>query len=298
MLNTFRYWRERGWQSIDADTYAETWARYGGSIMTHPGIVAGLSKLAEIPVRYLGFPMNGELQGVIATWGRHLALSRDALKRFGKRDCFDLGNAESILPIAPDASLPVRFAGRYISGVNAQNTTTLRPQRERIALAKSPDEFSSKFLYNQRRELRIFLESGGCIRDVGEFTPAQLAAIYAELFSRRWDKPVPAGSHLPETLTIMRPYTFGSLLEMQGSIIAVQLLYRVESPGWVSVEYINGGVDPAFSKFSPGSIATFLNVRTAWEQARSIGKSLRYSFGRVDRDYKMRWCKPVAVFRT
>ena len=34
----------------------------------------------------------------------------------------------------------------------------------------------------------------------------------------------------------------------------------------------------------------------AWAEARAVGKPLRYSFGRADREYKDRWCNPVPVF--
>ena len=89
----------------------------------------------------------------------------------------------------------------------------------------------------------------------------------------------------------------GSVLQMNGQPIALQLLYRVESPNWISVEYINGGVDTTFQKWSPGSILSFLNTQAAWEDARAVDKALRFSFGRVDRDYKMRWCRAVPVFQ-
>ena len=64
---------------------------------------------------------------------------------------------------------------------------------------------------------------------------------------------------------------------------------------WISVEYINGGVDPETREFSPGSVLSFLNTQSAWEQARALDKPLRFSFGRADREYKDRWCNPVPV---
>ena len=75
------------------------------------------------------------------------------------------------------------------------------------------------------------------------------------------------------------------------------LLYRVEAPKWVSLEYINGGVDPQNREFSPGSVLSFINTQTAWSEARALGKPLRYSFGRADREYKDRWCNRVAVYQ-
>ena len=103
MLNRFQGWRERGWAPVEAEVYAQAWQRYGGSVATHPRVIERLAGLAQIPVRYLGWEQGGELKGAIATWGRDLALSKDVLKRSGKKGLFDLGNAEIILPIAADA---------------------------------------------------------------------------------------------------------------------------------------------------------------------------------------------------
>lgn len=87
MLNRFQGWRERGWVQVDASTYAQTWQRFGGSVATHPLVVERLAHLADIPVRYLAWEQDGEVKAAIPTWGRDLALSKDVLKRTGKRAC-------------------------------------------------------------------------------------------------------------------------------------------------------------------------------------------------------------------
>ena len=298
MLNLVPAFREKGWTAIDAGTYAITWHRFGGSVMTHPAVVERLSILAGIDVKYLGWFRGDEIVGAIATWGRYLALSRKALKRYGRKNAFDLGNAEVILPIDPEQKVPVRFLMRYVSELNSANVSTLKLQEESIALARTPEEFSKKSLYNQRRELRIFSEQGGTVHDIQSCSPQDLAETYAALFAKRWGFEAAAKQTLPEVFSRLRPFMTGSILRMRDRPIAVQILYRVDSPRWISIEYVNGGVDPEFTEYSPGSILTFLNTHAAWEQARTEGKALRYSFGRVDRDYKMRWCHAAPVYRT
>jgi Mig-14. len=81
MLQFLKSWRERGWCGIDADTYAQIWQRYGGSVATHPAVVERLAGLAGIPVRYLAWERHGELIAAVPCWGRHLALSKDVLKK-------------------------------------------------------------------------------------------------------------------------------------------------------------------------------------------------------------------------
>ena len=297
MLNRFRAWRERGWQVSDAQAYAHAWQQWGGSVITHPEIVAGLSALSGMEPRYLAWLHGDEPVGAIATWGRFLALSRLALRHYRKKEAFDLGNAEVILPFAPEARIPLRFSMKYVSQCHEPGIPTLRQQKESIALARAPEEYSKKFLYNQRRELRLFQEQGGVIRSILEFSPEEIAAHYVRLFTLRWGFAPRAQQTLPQVLRLLRPFMTGSVLQMYEQPIALQLLYRVESPNWISVEYINGGVDTTFQKWSPGSILSFLNTQAAWEEARAADKPLRFSFGRVDRDYKMRWCRAVPVFQ-
>ena len=297
MLNRFQGWRERGWTLIDAQTYQTTWQRYGGSVATHPTVVERLAHLAQIPVRYLGWEHDGELKAAVATWGRSLALSKDVLKSAGKKGLFDLGNAELILPIADDVQVPVRHRGRYLSSLSEGRVSTLKPQAESLAMARTPEELSKKFRYNQRRELRLLEEAGGVVRPVTDFTSAELARMYCGLFQRRWGFAATGAEHKAEVIELLRDLLIGSVVFLNDAPIAIQLVYRAESPQWISVEYVNGGVDPETRDFSPGSVLSFLNTQSAWEDARNLGKALRFSFGRADREYKDRWCNPVPVFQ-
>lgn len=297
MLNRLQGWRERGWSVVDAPTYAQAWQRFGGSVATHPLVIERLAEMAQIPVRYLAWERDGELQAAIPTWGRFLALSKQVLKQQGKKGLFDLGNAELILPIADQAQVPVRHAGRYLSTLNEGRIATLKPQAESLAMARAPEDLSKKFRYNQRRELRLLEEAGGSVRPVSTFTNHELAAIYCDLFQRRWGFAATGAERMAEVIEALRDLLIGSVLLLNDAPIAIQLVYRVEAPHWVSVEYVNGGVDPETRDFSPGSVLSFLNTQSAWEEARALNKPLRFSFGRADREYKDRWCHSVPVFQ-
>lgn len=298
MLNHIRAFRERGWAPVDAATYAAAWQRFGGSVATHPLVIEQLADLAQIPVRYLGWEVDGDVKAAIPTWGRHLALSKDVLKRHGKKGLFDLGNAEIILPAAGDAGAPLRHAGRYLSELNQGRFTGLKAQAEQLAMARAHEDLSKKFRYNQRRELRLLEEAGGVVRPISEFSAAEIAAMYCDLFQRRWGFPATGAARMAEVLERLRELLIGSVLLLDGAPIAIQLVYRVEASEWVSVEYVNGGVDPETKAFSPGSVLSFLNTQAAWEDARARNKPLRFSFGRADREYKDRWCNPVPVFQS
>ncbi len=298
MLDLLRFRRERGWEPCDAGTYADAWAQFGGSVATHPQVVERLAAFAGIPVRYLAWVENGQLQAAIATWGRHLALSKDVLKKQGKRGLFDLGNAELILPLAPGAQVALRHRARYLSELMAPGITTLQAQPEGLALAREPEQYSKKFRYNQRREQRLLEEAGGLIRPVLSLTASEQASVYSELFQRRWGFAATGQEHLAEVFDLLREFMTGSLIYLNDQPVAIQILYRVEAPRWISLEYINGGVDPQQRDFSPGSVLSFVNTQDAWAEARALGKPLRYSFGRADREYKDRWCHRVACYQT
>ncbi|CAN1595494.1 Acetyltransferase [Pseudomonas mediterranea] len=297
ILSHWRVWRESGWTPIDATAYAQVWRAFGGSVATHPEVVERLAGLVGIPVRYLGWFVDGHLCAGMPTWGRHVALSKDVLKREGKRCMLDLGNAEIILPVAEEARVRVRHRMRYVSSLNATCLSGLSEQPEGLALARAPEDYSKKFRYNQRREQRLLEDAGGIVRPMLELSASEQARIYAELFQRRWNFEAPGKVHLAEVFSLMREFMTGSLIYLNDEPVAIQILYRVESPKWVSLEYINGGVDPQSRDFSPGSVLSFVNTQTAWEQARALGKPLRYSFGRADREYKDRWCHRVAVYQ-
>ncbi|EXI71584.1 MAG TPA: GNAT family N-acetyltransferase [Candidatus Accumulibacter phosphatis] len=298
MLSLLRRWRERGWTPIGAADYAHAWQLFGGSVATHPAIVERLSALAEIPVRYLGCFAGGELLAAVPCWGRHLALSKEVLKKRGQRELFDLGNAEVILPIAERARVPVRLRMRYVSELNRGQISNLWSQPEALALLRPLSDCSRKFLYNQRRELRLLEQLGGRVRPVLDYSPTEQALIYADLFRRRWGFAARGELHLAEVFGLLREFMTGSLLLRDEQPMAIQILYRVEAPKWISLEYVNGGVDPRSSDYSPGSVLTFVNAQAAREEALAAGKPLRYSFGRTDGGYKDRWCHRTPVYRT
>ena len=297
MLDCLRFFRERGWTPIDAAAYAAAWQRFGGSVMTHPQIVERLSDFTDIPVRYLGWFAGGEILAALPAWGRYLALSKEALASAGKKKLFDLGNAEIILPVAKNTRISLRHRARYLSEISGDRISGVRRQNETLAISRPPDELSGKFRYNQRRELRLLEKAGGIFCPIADLTPEDRALIYADLFQRRWGREAPGKKHLPEVFGLLGEFMRGSLITLDGKPIAIQILYRAESPEWISVEYINGGVAPEVRNLSPGSVLSFVNTQEAWAEARALGKNLRYSFGRADREYKDRWSRHAPVYQ-
>ena len=296
MFNLIRGWRERGWTVIDAEIYRSAWFRLGGSVVTHPDVVARLADFAGIPVRYLGWYQQSELVAAVPCWGAHLALSKAVLKKSGQRRLFDLGNAEVILPIAEQACVPVRQRLQYVSALHQSQISGLRLQEDQLALVRPPEELSSRHRYIRRRDFRRIQDSGGEFKPIRDFSPSDRAEIYADLFQQRWGFEAPGKPHLTEVFTRLDEFMAGSVVWMNQRPIAIQVVYRVESPRWISMEFINGGIDPAYPKYSAGEVLMLVNTQEAWDQARQQGKALRYSFGRADREYKEHWTHRTPVY--
>jgi len=288
------------WQEIDAQIYAGIYANLGGSVTTHPHTIQAMENITQLKTRYLGRECHGAWRGAIPLWGKYIVGDKRPLKKSGKAHLFDLGNAEVILPLATDELFSLKgLKGRLISELNAQNIVPCKKHKETLSFARSitKKDFSAKFRYNRRRELAKFTEDGGEVIPFSDLSKEEIAAYYINLFSLRWGKKPKGHELLPEFLTLISPLLQGNLLVMHAQPVAIQLLYMVSSVVGVSVEYINGGVDPAFREYSPGSILSFINIQHAEHVATQAGVPLRFSFGLSDNEYKEVWCNRHPIYR-
>ncbi|WP_163835522.1 GNAT family N-acetyltransferase [Spartinivicinus ruber] len=293
-------WQTRHWQPLTAGQYEEAYQQWGGSFITHPEVIGVVSSLLDIPLEFSGRYQDGQLIAAIPVWENYVAGSKQALKKLGKRGLVDTGNAEIILPIAENAQLELPYKAELISNLHEPQLTNLKDKDKQICLAKGfqPGGYSKKFKYNHRRELRLFQEAGGELHPISELSADQICEFYLTLFELRWGFAAKGTSLMGELLSRLQNYLVGSVLYFDKRPVAIQLVYQAESEKWLSVEYINGGVDPSVKEFSPGSMLSFLNVQEAQEAADKQNKQLRYSFGLADNEYKDRWCSRVSVYST
>lgn len=241
-----------------------------------------------------------KLLAAVPAWDSYIAGSKRILKRANQYERVDLGNMEIILPVAPHAQdVSLHFRGNYLSPLHATQITSLSKQSETLSLLKNygDGEFSKKFQYNRSRELRLLEDAGCVVKAVDEFSPADIAKWYVDLFEKRWGKKPKAYLNIKDQLEELKDFLTGKILFVGENPIAIQLLFFTDSPKWISFEFLNAGVDPEFHKYSPGGVLTYLNTQTAHDYAIAQGKQLRYSFGRSDADYKSLWCHQVPVYR-
>ncbi len=295
MRSFFQKKRMKGWCEVEQPVYATAYEKFGGSVLSHPLTLNAIASVVDVSIQYYAFEQNSDVHAVIPVWERWIAGSKLGLKKMSRKGMVDFGNAELILPISPSLKTTLPVAAANISMLHSDTLNNLKEETE-ICLAKPSASFSKKVRYNRKRELRLLEEQGGSISSIENMSNEELSAMYIRLFDLRWGfKPV-GSERLNDVLTYLRPLIFGSVVKMDGKAIAFQLIYKAECVSHISMEYINGGVDPAYKALSPGSVLTFLNTQQAWALSDDLGKPLRYSFGKADNAYKDRWCNRSKVY--
>jgi len=285
-----------GWKIGTANDYHYCYNQYGGNFITHPDVLLFLEERLKSPLTYyIKTNKNNELIGSYCTWNQNqFAVTGKLAKQLGI-DLYPFNKDEIILPLHTDLKTIIPCKTKMLSAINNNNiinaTFKLNSQRT-ICLAKSCGEggFSSTTKSSRRRELKRFINAGGEFIDQSAFSPEQLTAIFIELFEKRWGYPPANRAEMIDMLTSLRSMFFGYVLFFEGKACAFQLITKAESPNWICFDYINGGYDQTHDAFCPGTIVTWLNVSAADELCSSVGKTMRYSFGRPSAEYKDRWC--------
>lgn len=302
-MDLLKHWRESGWKEIDSNHYQRACRQFGSSVVTHPLVAETISAITTMPLRYVGKYEQQVLTGAVPLWEKYIVGSKVLLKKRSKHHLIDIGNAEVILPLSSAHGFHTRFKTRFLSCLHQQQIYGLKQQpHATISLLKSYNtesslRFSKKFKYNLRRELRLFQEAGGYCKAVNEVSLQEFCDIYIFLFTKRHNKKPKGHENLFTFLHYLRPLQRGFILyDKTDQPVAVQLLLQTESPQWISVEYINGGVDPACKHLSVGSVLSYLNTHSISEYADKQGKVLRFSFGKTDDKYKDLWCYRSPVF--
>ncbi|MBV1875614.1 MAG: antimicrobial resistance protein Mig-14 [Cycloclasticus sp.] len=296
MRSFFQNRRMQGWIEVDQAVYASAYEKFDGSVLSHPMVLNAIEEIVELPIQYFAYEKGGVIQASIPVWKKWIAGSKEGLKKMSRKGMVDFGNAELILPMSSEVKLDLPVSAGNLSSLHHENIRNLKKESIDICLAKPHGFFSKKFRYNRKRELRLLEEQGASVRTIDHLSNEDISQTYIRLFELRWGfKPMGYG-RLKSLLEYLRPLLFGSLIEIDGVAIALQLIYKVENASHLSMEYINGGVDSGYKALSPGSVLTYLNTQDAWALSDDLGKPLRYSFGHADNEYKDRWCSRSPVY--
>ncbi|AUX72504.1 GNAT family N-acetyltransferase [Erwinia pyrifoliae] len=285
-----------GWKHGTADDYNLCYNLYGGSFMTHPDVLSFLENRLNLKSTYfVKRDKDNKLLGGFCTWNnRSFAATGKDVQRSGI-DFYPFNKDEIILPLGFDLKTSLPFKTKILSCINGdktRNVTYKFNSQRSICLAKGCGEsgFSSSTKNSRRRELKRFLNAGGEFRDQSQFSPEELTAIYCDLYEKRWGSKPGNKAEMLDMISVLREMFFGYVLLFDGKPCAFQLITKAESPEWICFDYVNGGLDRLHDSFCPGTIVTWLNVNSAYDLCTSMGKTMRYSFGKPTEGYKERWC--------
>lgn len=295
------WWRERGWEQLSFAQYSEAFDRLGGSLATHPQLLSLFEELTGRRVRFLGLERAGSLVAAIPVWDGEVAVSTGALWRHGLQDYLDIGDGEVVVPAEPGAMVRLPCKARMLSALHHADFSDLRVSTKyRFMLVHGGDysgvPLSKGFVRKYRRKLQILLESGGRQQPVVEIPPDELARVYRELFFRRWGSMPRGSAHLPVVFDRLRELLRGFLLWRGPDPVALTIVFAHPSPRGLLAVAVNGGFDPQFGQFSPGSVLDYLNTIALEREALDHGVQMRYCLGKDDTDYKKLWCYEQSGF--
>ncbi len=299
----FDWIRASGWDKAELKDYREACERFGGSVATHPDFVDKISVLLDAPVKYWVNVQQGEILGALATWGKYLACSQQYQKEHNKLDIIEFASRpEIILPLHPEKTFSFGFKGRHLSELHAKQIHGLKPGKKDHALIKGYGEngMSNKSQRDFRRTVRLFKEAGGGeVLPISSLNSHDMAGIYIDLLSRRWNRKIPLQQQqFGVALKELEKFLIGDYLLFDGKPVAISLVFRAESPSWIAVEDVNSGVDPDKSELSPGNVLNYLNTCSQYQYGLEMQKTLRYSFRAMNREYKAIWCRSYPSYRT
>jgi hypothetical protein len=289
-----------GWTAISAEDYQIYFERFGGSFHVHPRVVTLVEKLSGRPVEYKAYFESGEPKAAVPLWGHFVVATNRALDAYGCRGLLDVGTTEVILPVAETTHIHAPFVAEQLSALHADNfiNQKLEPLKATLAKGLLTGEIrrSAKSIRRINLGRREFHSAGGEARSVSNFTPGEMVDIYRDLHIKRWGGPPFGDAHLKIAFGEFHDLLAGHVLLIDGHPVAVQIIYKTETPRWMLANYVNGGVDRE-KGHSLGALLNLLNLSALEDEALAKGKPLRASFGKSDADYKALWCYEIPSYR-
>lgn len=294
MLTTHLKLKTTGWEACDASAYAQIYTLFGGSICTHPRVLAYLAEREGVAIQYYLKKVNDQPVAAIFSLNGSLEYKKSSLPFV-----FD----DLILPIKAEAKIILPFNAKRLSP-HSQGVivNSLRHNLFKKKIAHIKPDFSVKTAKKRAGEARRFRKMGGRVDDVSAFSPGELAVIYQRLFNLRWQNQLTCTNItiLTETFALFRDLIFGKILFINDSPCAFDLNYKVECPDWYYFEDFNGGMDPQFKSLGIGSVLLWENILHAKALASLSEKKFIFSLGAYNPawHYKQQWCDIMPSRRT
>ncbi|WP_054178779.1 GNAT family N-acetyltransferase [Trabulsiella odontotermitis] len=289
--------RRFGWHEASFEDYIQAYDRFGGSTLANPRILHFFHTRHRLnETFFIQRSRSGELTGGVCIWdGKYIAGDQKPVKAH-QLTRYPLNFDELVLPVSPQTRALLPFRTKFLSGLNHASfmncSHRLNAGRE-ISIVRP---VSQKTRQSRNRELKRFLNSGGEVRCVTDYSHDELIRIYARLYFLRRGKNITA-EPIADLLNDIPDLMFGKILTFNDEPCAMQWLTKSEDHQRVYLDYINAGMDLALSSLSVGTLAAWVNIQAAQDYCQITGKQMRFSFGRPTADYKARWCDREPLYR-
>lgn len=275
-----------GWHDCDFRTYRLAWEKFGGSVCTHPDVIAFLNNRNHLDLKFKCKIKSGEVVASLYHHNHQLSLLDKA---------FPFVFDDILLPASYDATFFLPCKSKRLSPLlqeNVGNALYTRRLKHKVAYIK--ESFSPKTIRKRNGELNRFLRNGGAVRSVAAFSDKALSDIYIRLFNARWQGKLRCWpeDNLLETLAAFRHLLFGSVLLFNGEPCAFDLIFKAECPQWIYFDDINGGYDADIFPHGAGSLLLWQNIQDAQAICTRQRKTLIFSLGAFLKgwEYKQQWC--------
>ena len=282
MLRNFIF----GWEECDLSIYRQAYATYGGSVCTHPDVLTYLSSKRNKEIKFFCRKKDGIVVSSIYSINGSLNLySKSHPFVFEDIILPSATHSKSFLPVRTKKLSPLQKS----SFINSFSSKMLNDE-----ICHMKPLFSTKTVRKRNGERSRFLKLGGEILDVNDLSTDEICDSYIDLFNARWRgkvSPYPR-ENLLDAINSLRHMIFGSALAINKKIIAIDLIFKTECPGWIYFDDINGGYDPQYNNIGAGSILLWENYNRARELCEQNDKKIIFSLGKYfsGMEYKKQWC--------
>ncbi|HBQ1261844.1 TPA: Mig-14 family protein [Klebsiella pneumoniae] len=276
-----------GWKPCSYDVYAETYQRFGGSVNMHPDIVEFFMRKGQRGFSFWQYCKNGD---VVAAY--FIVDNKEVGLNVWRE--FPVSFDEVMLPVSADQKIWLPDKTNRLS--SRHRDTILNSAffyRTKRSICQVKTSFSGKTIKKRNGELRKFMGMGGECYRLSDMSPKDIASLYVRLFKLRFGDSVRCYEEekIEELISAVPHLIFGNVLFYADTPCAIDLVLSANSDNMVYFDVPNGGVDPKYSAFSPGSMLMWANISDARDLCTTQDKEMVFSIGLYEKDweYKLRW---------
>lgn len=276
-----------GWVPCNYDVYAAAYYKFSGSVNMHPDMVMFFMNQGRMKFQFWHYCQNG------ITTAAYFTVDNKNIGLNVWRE-YPVSFDEIMLPVAAEQKIWLPEKTNRLSSDNRANIiNSAFIYRTKRQVCRVKDSFSAKTTKKRNSELRKFLSQGGESYRLADISAGEIAQLYVHLFKLRFADRVRCYDRqkIFELLSSVRHMIFGNVMFFAGVPCAIDLVLAASSENMIYFDVPNGGVDPQFSQYSPGSLLMWSNISDARRICAIQNKKMAFSIGMYEKnwEYKLRW---------